>query len=96
MKAKPIPGEHCYFCGNSTLPLVKMPCCEEYSCCDTEYISFKGGGTCQFEHETYSICHSHYVDKHSGKWQECEKCREFFGEEDFNHELEYFMRRVQR
>ena len=83
MEAKPIAGEHCRFCGHDASPLVKTPCCEQWICCDTSYLSYRGGGYCQFEHENSSICHFHYNEKHQGRWQECEECRRFFGEEEF-------------
>jgi hypothetical protein len=83
MEAKPIPGEHCHFCGDDASPLVKMPCCEQWICCDTAYLSYRGGGYCQFEHENSSICHFHYNEKHQGRWQECDECCRLFGEEEF-------------
>jgi hypothetical protein len=30
MKAKPIEGEHCLFCGDKSAPLVKTPCCNQW------------------------------------------------------------------
>ena len=83
MKAKPIPGEHCRFCGDDSAPLVKTRCCDRWICCDTSYLSIRGGGHCQFQHEQYSICHFHYNEGHSGAWQECSECRDFFGEQEF-------------
>lgn len=44
MEAKPIAGEHCRFCGDAKAPLVKTPCCEQWICCDTAFLSFQGGG----------------------------------------------------
>lgn len=88
MKAKPIPGKHCRFCGDHSSPLVKTRCCDQWICCDTEFFSFQGGGYCQFEHEHYSICHFHYNEGHSGAWQECKACRQFFGEQSFKQGLE--------
>jgi hypothetical protein len=83
MEAKPIPGEHCSFCGDDTAPLVKTLCCERLICCDTSYLSYQGGGYCQFEHESESICHFHYNEKHEGEWRDCGECRGFFGENEF-------------
>ena len=83
MEAKPIPGEICRFCGDDSAPLVKTPCCDQWICCDTSYLSYRGGGYCQFEHENYSICHFHYNEKHHGRWQDCKECRRFFGEDEF-------------
>jgi hypothetical protein len=89
MEAKPIPGEHCHFCGEESAPLVKTRCCEQWSCCDTDYISIRGGGYCQFEHENYSACHFHYNENHQGSWRECEECRNFFGEKQYKEELNF-------
>jgi len=65
MEAKPIPGEHCHFCEQIGLPLVKTRCCQKWVCCDRDFLSFRGGGRCQFEHEHYSICHFHYNNDHT-------------------------------
>lgn len=78
MDAKPIPGEHCRFCGEPAVPVVKTPCCHQWTCCDTAVVSIHGGGRCQVEHERFSLCHSHYSDGHSGAWQTCQDCREFW------------------
>lgn len=80
MKAKRIPGEHCRWCGRTKIPLVKTKCCEQWICCDTKALSFRGGGSCQFEHERYSLCHFHFNEGHSGQWQECQQCRNDFKE----------------
>ena len=82
MEAKPIAGEHCRFCGDAKAPLVKTPCCDQWICCDTAFFSFRGGGRCQVEHERFSMCYSHYEDKHSGPWESCQKCREFWSPRD--------------
>src|SRR6059058_5213498 len=68
MEAKPIDGEHCRFCGDAKAPLVKTPCCQQWICCDTAFFSFRGGGRCQVEHERFSLCYSHYEDRHGGPW----------------------------
>ena len=51
MAAKPIAGEHCRFCGDASAPLLQTPCCQQWICCDTAFVSFRGGGRCQVEHE---------------------------------------------
>ena len=88
MKAKPIAGEHCRFCGDKSSPLVKTRCCKLWICCDTAFVSIRGGGYCQFQHEYYSICHFHYNEGHQGAWQVCEECRDFLGKEQFKLESE--------
>ncbi len=64
MKAKRIAGENCRFCGDESSPLVKMRCCKQWICSDTAFVSIRGGGYCQFQHEYYSICHFHYNEGH--------------------------------
>src|SRR5712691_5288946 len=66
MEAKPIAGEHCRFCGDAKAALVQTPCCQQWICCDTAFVSFQGGGYCQVEHERFRMCYSHYEDKHGG------------------------------
>ena len=83
MEAKPIAGEHCRFCGDAKAPLVKTPCCQQWICCDTAFLSFRGGGRCQVEHERFSLCYSHYEDQHGGPWESCQKCRDFWSPRDY-------------
>ncbi len=89
MEATPIPGEHCHFCGRESVPLVKTECCDQWMCCDTNYLSIRGGGYCQFQHEHYSICHFHYNEQHKGPWQECAECRDFFDEAQYQEEVNF-------
>lgn len=83
MEAKPIQGEHCRFCGDAKAPLVKTPCCEQWICCDTAFLSFQGGGRCQVEHERFSMCYSHYQDQHGGPWESCQKGRDYWSPRDY-------------
>jgi len=83
MEAKPIAGEHCRFCGDAKATLVKTPCCEQWICCDTAFMSFRGGGRCQVEHERLSLYYSHYEDQHRGPWESCQKCRDFWSPRDY-------------
>src|SRR6266568_8125606 len=66
MEAKPRAGEQCRFCGDAKAPCVKTPCCQQWICCDTAFLSFRGGGRCQVAHERLSLCDSHYQDQHGG------------------------------
>ena len=56
LKAKPMAGEHCRFCGEASAPLVTTPCCQPWIGGDTACVSFRGGGRCQVEHERLSLC----------------------------------------
>lgn len=89
MKAKRIPGEHCRFCGDTKTPLVLTPCCKNLICCDTAMLSFRGNGTCQYEHERFSLCHYHFVEEHTGTWQRCKSCKEDF-EDDMDDYKDYY------
>jgi hypothetical protein len=82
MEAKPIAGEHGRFCGDASAALVKTPCCQQWICCDTAFLSFRGDGRCQVEHERLSMCYSHYEDKHGGPWETCQQCRDFWSPRD--------------
>jgi hypothetical protein len=88
MEAKPIAGEHCRFCGREQGPLVTTRCCEEWICCDPAFMSFRGGGYGQFEHENDSACHFHYHEGHQGALPSCGECRRFFGEDEFKRHCE--------
>ena len=83
MEAKPIAGEHCRFCGEAKAPLVKTPCWQQWICCETAFLSFRGGGRCQVEHERFSLCYSHSQDQHGGPWESCQPCREFWSPRDY-------------
>lgn len=89
MEAKPIKGEHCYFCKEEGLPLIKTRCCNKWICCDTDYISIRGGGYCQFEHESYSACYFHYNEGHKGTLSKCKECRDFFDADEYESSLKY-------
>ena len=88
MEAKPIAGEHCRFCGDAKAPLVKTPCCQQWICCDTAFVSFRGGGRCQVEHERLSLCSSPDEDQHGGPWERCQKCRDFWTPRDYKTSAE--------
>ncbi len=81
MKAKKIKGEHCRFCGDKTVPLVKTQCCNQWICCDTKALSYRGGGYCQFQHEHYSVCFSHFNEGHTGTYMDCTSCKDLWGPE---------------
>jgi hypothetical protein len=89
MEAKPIAGEHCRFCGDASVPLVQTPCCQQWICCDTAFMSFRGGGRCQYAHERFTLCYSHYIDGHVGPWQTCQKCREFWTPQEYKAYAEH-------
>src|SRR5215510_10027099 len=82
MEAKPMAGEQCRFCGDASGPLVKTPCGQQWIGCDTAFVSLRGGGRCQVEHERYSMGSSHYEDHQGGPWESCQQCRDFWSPRD--------------
>src|SRR6266699_2522187 len=58
-------------------------------CGDTAFMSFRGGGRCQYAHERFTLCYSHYIDGHSGPWQTCQKCREFWTPQEYKAYAEH-------
>ncbi len=88
MEAKKIPGQHCRFCGDEAAPLVRTPCCQQWICCDVALVSIRGGGRCQYEHERFGLCHFHYIERHLGPWQNCEKCRELWTPKEYKDRVE--------
>jgi len=53
-KPSRLPASIVGFCGDTEVPLVKTPCCQQWIYCDTAFVSFRGGGRCQVEHERFS------------------------------------------
>jgi hypothetical protein len=82
LEATPIAGEHGRFCGDTKASLVTTPCCQPWIGCDTAFVSLRGGGRCQVEHERLSLCYSHYEDQHGGPWESWQQCREFWSPRD--------------
>ena len=72
-KAKP----RCGLCGQSTKPLRKTECCDNWICDDwSDYQMFSfAHNSCSRNHEKYTICSTHYTEKHDGIWQDCQECR---------------------
>ena len=89
-KAKRQPGEHCRYCGDANVALIKSKCCDRWICCDTPPMHPYGGGFCQYTHEKYSPCYFHYNEGHR-VWTSCEECADIFGSSlgDFKSEEKY-------
>jgi hypothetical protein len=47
LTARRMSGEHCQFCGDTKASLVKMRCCDAWSCCDKAWLSDGGGNACR-------------------------------------------------
>ncbi len=59
-QAKLIAGEHCRFCGDTDKPLIKTPCCDQWICCDTAFLSFRGMGDVN-THTNDLVCVIHII-----------------------------------
>ena len=81
LKAKnPNKGQKaCGLCGN-TKKLTKTDCCDNWICDDMDqYVMFSyERNSCYRNHSQYTLCASHHHNNHSGKWQECKKCKKDF------------------
>jgi hypothetical protein len=69
----------CGLCGK-TGRLTKTECCGQWICDDEDqYVLFSfARNSCHRNHSRYTLCSYHYNEGHTGKWQECPKCRKSF------------------
>ena len=73
------PEPKCGMCGHKwsrTISLCKTDCCDEWICQDEvvyELGSYKLN-SCSRNHSRYSMCHNHFKERHSGRWQDCRGC----------------------
>jgi hypothetical protein len=74
----------CGLCGK-TEKLIQTECCGNWICDDTDkYVVFSyKPSSCYRNHSRYTLCASHYNEKHSGNWKTCAQCREAFETEMF-------------
>jgi hypothetical protein len=94
-KAKNGNVPQCGLCGN-TKNLTKTECCDNWICDDEDqYQLFSfAQNSCSRNHRRYTLCAGHYTEEHSGRWQDCQVCREMFetemyvyyGTNEFNFE----------
>jgi hypothetical protein len=68
--------------------LTKTGCCGPGICDDEDaYVAFSyARNSCHPKHRRYTLCDYHQAEGHSGKWQDCPKCRD-----DFKDELEMYV-----
>jgi hypothetical protein len=69
----------CGLCGK-TKKLTKTDCCDQWICDDEDnYVLFSyARNSCSRNHRRYTLCGSHFMERHSGNWQTCQQCRESF------------------
>ena len=70
----------CGLCGSTTKKLTRTPCCGNWICDDEEdYVLFSyAHNSCHRNHDRYTLCSSHFNERHTGRWQDCKKCRKGF------------------
>ncbi len=73
-------SRQCGLCGSKTKPLTRTPCCGNWICDDEQdYVLFSfATNSCHRNHDRYTLCSSHYNEEHTGRWQDCPKCRKGF------------------
>ena len=86
----------CGLCGSNKKKLTKTPCCNNLICNDYEdYVMFSfATNSCNRNHDRYTLCATHYHEKHNGHWQDCKKCKNnfepemvaWYGTNEFNFE----------
>lgn len=94
MKTK-IPRPRCGLCGK-TKNLTQTACCGNWICDDShKYVMFSySTNSCYRNHDRYTLCSSHFHEKHSGDWKSCKECLQSFqtemyvwyGTNEFNFE----------
>lgn len=69
----------CGLCGK-TKNLTQTECCGNWICDDEEqYKMFSyARNSCSRNHSRYTLCASHFNERHEGDWKDCEKCRKSF------------------
>ena len=70
----------CGLCGSTRKKLTRTPCCGNWICDDeANYVLFSyARNSCHRNHSRYTLCSSHYIEKHAGSWLECKKSRKNF------------------
>jgi|GEM_PF-275346 len=86
----------CGLCGSTTKPLTRTDCCGNWICDDeSDYVMFSyARNSCHRNHDRYTLCSYHYHEGHTGRWQDCPKCREdfetemyvYYGTNEYNFE----------
>ena len=79
-------GRRCGLCGNKK-KLAKTECCDRWICDDEDkYVMFSyTRNSCSRNHRRFTLCGFHHVEGHTGRWQDCKKCREEFETETYVH-----------
>jgi hypothetical protein len=87
----------CGLCGSAKKKLTKTVCCENWICDDVDtYVIFSyERNSCYRNHDRYTLCAYHSHESHTGRWQDCKKCKDNFdlpnyvslGKNEYNFEI---------
>lgn len=96
MSQKPESEKKCFLCGKKR-NLIRTECCNQWICNDEhKYILFSyANNSCSRNHRRFTLCSHHHQEGHSGKWQNCNKCKEdfetefyvYYGTNEYNYEV---------
>jgi hypothetical protein len=85
----------CGLCGK-TKNLTRTECCGNWICDDehTYRLFSYAHNSCMRNHRRYTLCGTHHSEGHSGRWQDCKKCRNgietemyvWYGTNEYNFE----------
>lgn len=69
----------CGLCGKSAR-LTRTDCCGNWICDDEHtYVLFSyARNSCSRTHRRFTLCSHHFNEGHTGRWQDCTKCRDSF------------------
>ena len=94
---KSVSKKKCGLCGSTKKKLTKTPCCGNWICDDVHmYQIFSyAKNSCYRNHDRYTLCSTHYHEGHTGRWQDCKKCKDdidlpnynYFGTNEYNFEV---------
>ncbi|GAO98036.1 hypothetical protein Cva_00679 [Caedimonas varicaedens] len=70
----------CGLCGSTEKRLTKTECCQNWICDDahTYQVFSYANNSCYRNHDCYTLCAAHYHEGHTGRWQDCQQCRDSF------------------
>src|SRR5208337_2991526 len=77
--SKSAPDARCGLCGKKG-NLTRTECCGQWICDDEhKYKLFSyATNSCHRNHNRKTLCAYHFNEGHTGRWQDCAKCREDF------------------
>lgn len=85
----------CGLCGKSS-KIMKLKCCKNWICYDYDNLASNSfsSNSCIRNHNRFTLCAYHFLQKHEGLWYECDECKNnmetelyvWYGTNEFNFE----------